>query len=146
MIVNQPRKALLAGLFLWAGCTLSGCMCNNPASTTSTSSTPGQTAASSVSGSSEAAAGSNAADNTKLIDRGRTVYNTNCIACHNSNPKLAGSLGPDVHGSSLELLQTRVMRAAYPEGYKPKKPSAAMPAMPYLKNDIPALHAFLNQP
>lgn len=145
MIVNQPRKALLAGLFLWTVCTLPGCTCNNPVATSASTTGTGQSSANGAAGSSQVAV-SNAPDNAKLIDRGRMVYNTNCIACHNSNPKLAGSIGPDVAGSTLELLQARVTRAAYPEGYKPKRPSAAMPAMPYLKSDIPALQAFLNQP
>ncbi len=79
-----------------------------------------------------------------LVTRGRTVYQTSCTACHNSNPKLAGSVGPDLFGSSLELLTLRVLDVKYPEGYQPKRPTSQMAPMPQLKNDIPALHAFLN--
>jgi hypothetical protein len=32
----------------------------------------------------------------------------------------------------------------YPDGYKPKRETALMPAFPELKNEIPAIHAFLN--
>lgn len=83
---------------------------------------------------------------SKLIARGRAVYLSNCISCHNINPKLPGSLGPDVHGSSKELLTARLLHAKYPDGYKPKRSSNAMPAMPQLASDIDALTAYLNQP
>ena len=82
----------------------------------------------------------------KLIARGRAVYLSNCTSCHNINPKLPGSLGPDVHGSSKELLTARLLHAKYPDGYKPKRSSNAMPAMPHLANDIESLTAYLNQP
>lgn len=89
---------------------------------------------------------SNDSPEAKLIARGRTVYAANCTACHASNPRLLGSQGPDVYGSSKDLLTARLLEAKYPEGYKPKRESAVMPAMPHLKNEIDALHAFLNAP
>ena len=82
---------------------------------------------------------------TNLVTRGKAVYISNCTACHNINPKQAGSLGPDVYGSSKELLTARILHAKYPDGYKPKRSSGAMPALPHLANDIDALAAFLNQ-
>jgi mono/diheme cytochrome c family protein len=81
-----------------------------------------------------------------LIKRGKTVYAGNCIACHNVNPKLAGSVGPEIFGSSLELLTARVIKGGYPEGYQPKRPGAGMPVFPHLEREIEALHAFLNAP
>jgi mono/diheme cytochrome c family protein len=77
--------------------------------------------------------------------RGRVIYQTQCIACHNSDPKKAGALGPDVFGSNLELLEARIMRAQYPEGYKPKRETHTMVPLPHLKADIPAIQAYLNQ-
>lgn len=79
-----------------------------------------------------------------LSERGRVVYQANCIACHNGDPKLAGSLGPDVWKSSRDLLEARLIHGTYPEGYKPKRSSRAMAAMPHLANDIDALTAYLN--
>ena len=76
--------------------------------------------------------------------RGKSVYMANCIACHNTNPSLQGGLGPEVAGSSLPLLESRILRAEYPAGYKPKRTTRAMAALPQLKADLPALHAFLN--
>ena len=39
----------------------------------------------------------------------------------------------------------RVVLGEYPEGYTPQQDGAAMPAFPYLEDQIPALHAFLSQ-
>ena len=80
----------------------------------------------------------------KLSQRGRMIYSTQCTACHNMDPKMDGSLGPAIAGSSLELVEARVMRAQYPDGYTPKRASKTMSALPHLKEEIPALHAFLN--
>jgi mono/diheme cytochrome c family protein len=63
-------------------------------------------------GSSEA---SKASPEAQLIARGRAVYVSNCTACHATNPKLHGSQGPDVYGSSKELLTARILEAKYPE-------------------------------
>ena len=78
-----------------------------------------------------------------LVDRGRAVYVANCSACHNADPALPGSLGPEVAGSSAGLLEARLLRNTYPAGYTPKRDSRVMMALPYLKDDIPALAAYL---
>ena len=80
-----------------------------------------------------------------LRNRGQTVYQANCTACHNTNPKIAGSLGPELWGSSQELLRTRVLEGKYPEGYVPKRKTAIMRPMPHLENEIAALHAYLQK-
>lgn len=79
-----------------------------------------------------------------LIARGKTVYQTNCTACHAPDPKMPGALGPDVAHSSQELIEARVLRTEYPKDYKPKRNSHLMTALPQLKADIPALAAYLN--
>ncbi len=81
-----------------------------------------------------------------LVDRGKTVYRTSCIACHNSDPKRAGSLGPEVWGSSKELLVARILNATYPPDYQPKRSTHTMAPIPHLKDDIDAIHAYLNAP
>ena len=81
-----------------------------------------------------------------LIERGKTVYVANCTSCHGVDPKKDGTLGPAIHGSSLELVIKRVMEAGYPEGYQPKRSTKIMQAMPFLKDDLKALHAYLNRP
>ncbi len=77
-------------------------------------------------------------------DRGRTIYQTQCTACHNRDPKKPGSIGPEVFGSSRELLEARIMKAEYPPQYQPKRNTHSMAALPHLKNEIDSLHSYLN--
>jgi mono/diheme cytochrome c family protein len=79
----------------------------------------------------------------RATQRGRKVYLSNCMPCHNDNPGLPGALGPAIAGSSLELIEARLLRAAYPQGYTPKRPSRAMPVLPHLKDEIKPLTAYL---
>jgi mono/diheme cytochrome c family protein len=79
-----------------------------------------------------------------LVQKGKAVYQGNCIACHNADPRKPGSLGPEIFGSSKELIEARVMRAEYPPGYKPKRTTKAMAPLPQLKGELDALHAYLN--
>lgn len=87
-----------------------------------------------------------AAQMRQLATRGRSIYMSQCISCHNPIASKDGSVGPALAGSSRELIEARLLRAEYPAGYVPKRQSKVMPAMPYLKNEIEALHAFLNAP
>ena len=84
----------------------------------------------------------------KLIEQGRGVYQTICTACHHSDPRKPGAIGPDISGSSLELIRSKVILGKYPEGVAPKKAllngMSQMPPMPTLEKDIPALHSYLN--
>jgi mono/diheme cytochrome c family protein len=77
------------------------------------------------------------------VQRGRIVYMTNCVICHNANPNLAGSQGPPIAGSPRELVYDRVMFLKYPPGYTPKRTTHAMRALPQLANRIDDLTAFL---
>jgi mono/diheme cytochrome c family protein len=82
---------------------------------------------------------------SELAQKGKDSYMANCIACHNVDPSLDGSVGPAVSGSSYELIYARVTEAKYPEGYKPKRTSTLMPAMPHLASEVKAIDAFLNK-
>ena len=75
--------------------------------------------------------------------RGRQVYLAQCTACHNSDPSKNGPLGPAIKGSSRELLEARVLRGAYPPGYKPKRGTAIMQPMPQAASALDDLAAFL---
>lgn len=79
-------------------------------------------------------------------ERGRKVYQLSCIACHNPDPSLPGSVGPPIKGSPRALVEARVLHAAYPPGYTPKRQSHIMPAQPHLASHIDELTAFLNAP
>jgi mono/diheme cytochrome c family protein len=82
-------------------------------------------------------------DDTTSVERGRRAYLANCTACHNSDPALPGAVGPAVAGSQRELIEARVLRAEYPPGYTPKRPTHAMVALPYLAGSIDDLAAYL---
>ena len=80
---------------------------------------------------------------SEAAQRGKAVYNGVCIACHNPDPSLDGSLGPANAHASRELLAAKVLHGEYPPGYKPKRDSKAMPPMPYLADKIDDLTAYL---
>ena len=76
-------------------------------------------------------------------ERGRQVYMSSCTACHSADPSTPGPVGPEIKGSSQELLEAKLLRSTYPPGYKPKRPTAVMPPQTQVAADIPALAAFL---
>ena len=67
----------------------------------------------------------------------------NCVACHNPDPARDGTLGPAVKGASRELIEARVVRAAYPPGYAAKRTTKVMPPRPDLAAAIGDLAAYL---
>ena len=77
------------------------------------------------------------------VERGRAIYLSRCVVCHNQNPNLAGVKGPPIAGSSRDLIEGRVLRLQYPAGYTPKRKTHAMKAMPELARSIDDLAAFL---
>jgi mono/diheme cytochrome c family protein len=79
-------------------------------------------------------------------EEGRRLYATHCTACHAPDPKVDGTIGPAIWGSSLELLERRLVHGDYPPGYKAKRNTKIMVLLPFLKDQIPNLHAYLNAP
>lgn len=79
-----------------------------------------------------------------LEARGKSSYMANCSACHNPDPRMVGSVGPEIAGASVELLRAKVLQQTYPPGYLPKRNSKLMPALPFLDKDTEAIHAYLN--
>lgn len=81
------------------------------------------------------------------IDKGRRLYLSNCIQCHNKDPNLKGSIGPEMVDAPLVVMTSKVMTGKYPEvlppGFVPKRKSKAMRPIPRLKDDIPAIHAYV---
>lgn len=76
---------------------------------------------------------------------GRRVYLSTCAACHNADPNQPGTLGPEIAGSSRELVEARVLRGEYPPGYTPKRTSRAMVPLPHLEHRIDELVAYLSE-
>jgi mono/diheme cytochrome c family protein len=79
----------------------------------------------------------------KAVEEGRKVFLINCASCHNINPNLDGSVGPAIAGSPRALVEARVLHQSYPPGYKPKRNTHLMRAMPWLAPKIDDLTAFL---
>jgi len=79
-------------------------------------------------------------------EEGRRLYAVHCTACHASDPKKDGAVGPAIWGSSLELLERRIVHGDYPAGYTPKRTTKVMVILPFIKDQIPNLHAYLNTP
>ena len=75
--------------------------------------------------------------------RGRRIYFTYCVVCHNADPRKDGTAGPAIAGSSQELLVARVLSQSYPPGYKPKRITQTMPVYPQVKARLSDLAAFL---
>ena len=83
------------------------------------------------------------------VAEGRRVYDLLCVTCHDPDPtqdRTGETYGPPVAGSSLELLQMRVLSKEYPEGYTPKRDTTFMTPFPLAPTQIRALHAFLSNP
>lgn len=81
---------------------------------------------------------------TPLEKQGQLVYVTNCLSCHNSDPTKPGSLGPDIAGTSIEILTIKIKGLPFPSTYVPKRTTHMMPALPFVEKDIPAIHAYLS--
>ena len=79
-------------------------------------------------------------------EEGKRLYAVHCTACHAPDPKKDGAVGPAIWGSSLELLERRLVHGDYPPGYTPKRNTKVMVILPMLKDQIPNLHAYLNAP
>jgi mono/diheme cytochrome c family protein len=76
-------------------------------------------------------------------ERGRQVFISQCTACHAFDPAQPGPVGPELRGSSRELLEAKVLRGTYPPGYTPKRPTSVMPPQPQVAPDLPALAEYL---
>jgi mono/diheme cytochrome c family protein len=88
-------------------------------------------------------AGEEGGPEAALAKRGAQIYQGNCTACHALDPAQPGPVGPPVAGSSLALLEAKVLRNEYPPGYTPKRDTKAMVPLVHLAPELPALAAFL---
>ncbi|MDB5047924.1 MAG: hypothetical protein JWO30_995 [Fibrobacteres bacterium] len=80
------------------------------------------------------------------VQMGRGLYLSNCIACHNANPALDGSLGPAIKGSGLDLVKARVLHGEYPPGYTPKRATKIMVKLPLTEANVEDIQAYLAAP
>ena len=81
------------------------------------------------------------------IDKGKRIWLTTCVQCHNRDPNLKGSIGPETIDAPLAVLRAKVLTGKYPDplpaGFVPKRKTKAMRPLPQFKNDIPSIHAYV---
>lgn len=75
---------------------------------------------------------------------GKDIYTAKCIRCHNADPRKSGSVGPDLAGSSLELITLKTQKRQYPKGYTPKRKTKIMPIIKLTEAELKALHSYIN--
>lgn len=84
---------------------------------------------------------------TETLEKGRRLYVSNCMRCHNADPNKKGSIGPEMVDAPLLVMTSKVMTGKYPdplpEGFVPKRKTKAMTRIPKLKDDIPAIWAYV---
>jgi mono/diheme cytochrome c family protein len=90
---------------------------------------------------------SSLAQDQATLAKGKRLYLSNCIQCHNKDPNMKGSLGPEMIDAPLSVMTSKVMTGVYPAslppGFVPKRKSKAMRKIPKLEKDIPAIHAWV---
>lgn len=75
--------------------------------------------------------------------RGEKIYKNVCVTCHGPDPNQDGTIGPAIAGSSVELVEAKLLRGEYPPGYAPRRQTQLMAPLPHLKDYVPDLAAYL---
>jgi mono/diheme cytochrome c family protein len=77
-------------------------------------------------------------------ERGRQAYQAQCVACHHpTDLSKPGAVGPELKGTPRAVLESKVLRGTYPEGYRARRPTNVMPPQPQLAPEIDALAEYL---
>jgi mono/diheme cytochrome c family protein len=81
------------------------------------------------------------------MEKGKAIYLSTCIKCHNKDPNVKGPIGPELVDAPLELMQHKVVTGRYPEvlpeGFVPKRKTKQMTKFPQLEKDVPSIHAYV---
>lgn len=81
------------------------------------------------------------------IAKGKEVYLSTCIKCHNKDPNVKGPIGPELVDAPLEIMQHKVATGRYPdvlpEGFVPKRKTKQMAKLPNALMDVPSIHAYV---
>jgi mono/diheme cytochrome c family protein len=81
------------------------------------------------------------------LEKGKTIYLSTCIKCHNKDPNIKGDIGPELVDAPLEIMQHKVMTGRYPDvlpdGFVPKRKTKQMTKFPNLAKDVPSIHAYV---
>jgi len=81
------------------------------------------------------------------IEKGKAVYLSACIKCHNKDPNVKGAIGPELVDAPLEIMQHKVLTGRYPDvlpaGFVPKRKTKQMTKLPLFAKDVPSIHAYI---
>ncbi len=81
------------------------------------------------------------------IEKGKAIYLSACIKCHNKDPNVKGPIGPEMVDAPLEVMQAKVATGRYPEvlpeGFVPKRKTKQMTKFPQYLKDVPSIHAYV---
>lgn len=84
---------------------------------------------------------------TPELDKGRRAYLSVCIQCHNKDPNLKGSMGPELVDAPMAVMDHKVKTGKYPEvlpaGFVPKRKTKLMRPQPNSVKDVPAIYAWI---
>jgi mono/diheme cytochrome c family protein len=81
---------------------------------------------------------------TLADERGKAIYTTKCISCHNANPDKKGSIGPAIDDSTATLIILKTQYKKYPKGYKPKRKTNIMPKIPLSDKQLYYLYEYIS--
>ena len=81
------------------------------------------------------------------LARGAKVYKANCVRCHNADPNVKGSIGPEQVDAPFEVFVSKIMTGKYPDplpkGFVPKRKSRSMTPLKNMKTEIPYIYAWV---
>jgi mono/diheme cytochrome c family protein len=81
------------------------------------------------------------------LDKGKRIYLSTCIQCHNKDPNIKGPIGPEVIDAPYAVMEVKVVTGRYPPtlpaGFVPKRKTKAMRALPKLKDDVKNIYAWI---
>jgi mono/diheme cytochrome c family protein len=81
------------------------------------------------------------------IEKGKAVYLSACIKCHNKDPNVKGPIGPEMVDAPIEVMHHKVLTGKYPdvlpEGFVPKRKTKQMQKLPQYVKDVPSIHAYV---
>lgn len=75
---------------------------------------------------------------------GKSLYMNRCCSCHNVNPTKIGAIGPDLAGSSLELITLKTQKKEYPKNYIPKRKTKVMPIIKLTDAQIKNIYEYIS--
>ncbi len=81
------------------------------------------------------------------LEVGKKIWMSTCTQCHNKDPNIKGSVGPETVDAPLEVMYAKVMTGRYPdplpEGFVPKRNTKAMRKLPQYEKEIPKIWAYV---